>query len=278
VIGERILRWTAKKPEVAKRDPAAHEWSSKNALGLLRKAYPDFLSLIKDKDVLDYGCGYGHQTVALAAAGARSSTGFDPSPYALERAQELAQHHGTPVRLVSSLDGLDNAFDVVISQNSFEHFSNPVIELERMIALARPGGSVLVTFGPPWRSPWGAHMRFWCPIPWIQNAPLSWIFPESSVMRVRGEFRDNAGGVKDTYRSVGLNLMTVEKFDQILRRTGMPVVYREDGCVWGMRHLARIPVVREWFVNHISVIIRKPVEAVGGSPGVEARESGGLTV
>ncbi len=54
-------------------------------------------------------------------------------------------------------------FDVVISQNSMEHFGNPEDIIEKMFSLTRPNGRTLITFGPPWFAPYGSHMHFFLP-------------------------------------------------------------------------------------------------------------------
>lgn len=52
----------------------------------------------------------------------------------------------------------DNSFDIIILHDSFEHFHDAQAILEQMTRVVRPGGILLIKFGPPWKNPWGRHM------------------------------------------------------------------------------------------------------------------------
>jgi SAM-dependent methyltransferase len=247
-VGAAILSLTSLPKSQADIDPASTEWE-KDPLSLLKASFPDFVSSIKDKVVLDYGCGYGFQSIAIANGGAKEVIGYDPNPYATNEATVNAMKAKMQgITFANELFQI-NGIDVIVSQDTFEHFDNPEHELNKMQSLLKPGGMIYLTFGPPWKAPWGAHMHFFCPIPWIQNAPLSWLFTERAVMGERSRFRDN----KHTYNSVGLNKMTIKQFESILERISMKVVYKQYGTVWGMKFLTMIPYVREWFINQASV-------------------------
>ncbi|HWQ04468.1 MAG TPA: class I SAM-dependent methyltransferase [Longilinea sp.] len=51
----------------------------------------------------------------------------------------------------------NNAFDLVYSINSFEHFEHPESILDEMIRVLRPGGVIFIAFNPLYYSPWGLH-------------------------------------------------------------------------------------------------------------------------
>lgn len=51
----------------------------------------------------------------------------------------------------------NNAFDLVYSINSFEHFEHPEFILDEMIRVIRPGGLIFIAFNPLYYSPWGLH-------------------------------------------------------------------------------------------------------------------------
>jgi SAM-dependent methyltransferase len=55
--------------------------------------------------------------------------------------------------------------DVIVSQNSFEHFLDAGEILAELRAALAPGGKLFVTFAPPWYAPWGAHMGIFCRAP-----------------------------------------------------------------------------------------------------------------
>src|SRR5205085_214541 len=152
-----------------------------NALSFLNKTIPGFISRIQDQRVLDFGCGWGWQSVAMAQHGAREVVGVDIG--SLDHGNGLIEklQLQDKVTLVNHLNpDMMGSFDVVISCCSFEHFSNPASILEQMRTAARPGGKVIVSFGEPWFSPHGSHMNFFTRLPWVNL-----LFPEKTVMKVR---------------------------------------------------------------------------------------------
>jgi len=260
MIAEYLLKLFSRPMPEAKADPSARTADTSHALDAIHDAFEDFSEVIMGRNVLDFGCGYGEQTEAMAAAGARRVLGYDVWPDAIEEARQHlkgATHDiADRVEYTASLHRFGQ-HDVVVSQNSFEHFMDPNRELLLMKLALRPGGLILITFGPPWRSPWGAHMKFWCRLPWIQNAPLSWLFTERAVMKVRESFRRDKAGVKTTYRSVGLNQITVAKFEEMIKERGLHLRSRRYSCCWGLDWLQHVPLGREWTINHISVVLER---------------------
>ena len=81
----------------------------------------------------------------------------------------------------------DNGFDVVISHNSFEHFELPEKILAEMVRITKPGGHILIKFGPPWMNPWGRHMSGTIrrDLPWIHL-----IVPEKVIMHCYSVYHD----------------------------------------------------------------------------------------
>lgn len=225
-----------------------------DALALLSRVFPGFAREIQGKDVLDFGCGAGLQSVAMANCGARFVLGLDTNPKTLARARELATRHGfgDSLHFADSLgDEFRGKFDIVISQNSMEHFPDPAAVLDQMKSVLRPGGRVFVTFGPPWLAPYGSHMRFFTRVPWVNV-----LFPESAVMKVRSRF---VGDGATRYEDVegGLNKMTVSKFERIVALCGLEMSDRRYECVKGLDFLAKPPFVRELFINHVSCVLRR---------------------
>src|ERR1051325_3555763 len=89
-IGERILLRLSRKPGSSEFAGATLNYTVQNALDFPKKTIPGLLDQIRNKVVLDYGCGPGYQAVAMAREGARSVVGIDINQKWLERAQALA--------------------------------------------------------------------------------------------------------------------------------------------------------------------------------------------
>src|SRR6266705_225165 len=64
-------------------EPAPENWEDK----LQREFGPVFLSAVREKVVLDYGCGFGQATMAIARMGARVVIGTDIREDVLNRSR-----------------------------------------------------------------------------------------------------------------------------------------------------------------------------------------------
>ena len=79
--------------------------------------FSNFGDAIHNKDVADFGCGYGYQTLAMARRGARSVTGVEINEEVLTTARALVGGSDANVHFVDKLVG---QYDVIYSQNSFD--------------------------------------------------------------------------------------------------------------------------------------------------------------
>ena len=251
-LGERILLLIAKSPDGDDYCPEEPEWTLENALSLFVQEYSDFESLVTGKHVADFGCGYGYQSIALAMRYDCSGVGIDTNRRSLETAMNLAATNNvleTQLFFVDRItDEMKGRFDVVISQNSFEHFNDPVAILNEMKELLTESGKLLITFGAPWWAPYGSHMLF-TDVPWINL-----LFSERTVMKVRSRFRHDGAERYEDVES-GLNKMTIAGFERLVSSSGMTTEFRRYRCVKGMTLLGKIPILRELFINHVSVVL-----------------------
>jgi SAM-dependent methyltransferase len=253
-FAERLLLFFSKEPGTDDYEEGKDKWNLDTALSLLCRVYQNFMSSIVGKQILDFGCGMGYQTVALARNGARYVLGIDTNAKRLNEARDLAGRLGLQqqVEFAARLeDRFRGRFDMVISQNSFEHFSNPIMALKEMKSALNPGGQILITFGPPWYSPYGSHMHFFTKVPYVNI-----IFREKTVMNVRAHFRTD-GATKYEEVESGLNKMTVAKFEQVVANAGLSIQYRKYECAKRLDFLAWLPFLREIFINHISCIVTR---------------------
>jgi SAM-dependent methyltransferase len=234
-------------------------------LKVLQREYPDLEPLVSGKKVLDFGCGQGFQSALLTTVYGCSVTGIDTNAQTLAFAQR--EHAKLPIRFIDKLDG--ERYDVVISQNSMEHFPDPAAILADMRRVITPSGLILMTFGPPWYAPYGSHMHFFCKIPWLQL----WC-PESVVMKVRAKYVQD-GAKRYPECTGGLNKMSLRKFERLLRHSGLNVVRKRYTGVKGFNFLTRIPVLRELFTVHATVILTRKYRNPGGGaaivPGISAQ-------
>jgi len=216
-------------------------------LKVLSREYPDLEAQVSGKRVLDFGCGHGNQARELAVRYHARVTGLDTNPHTLQVAQE---RNGQWVKFVGDLS-LCERYDVVISQNAMEHYPDPAAILADMARLTAKNGVILITFGPPWYAPYGSHMHFFCRIPW-----LNILFPERAVMSVRARYKHD-GAKRYTECESGLNMMSLAKFERLVKASGLRIVRRHYTGVKGLNVLTRIPLLRELVTVHATVMLQK---------------------
>ena len=215
---------------------------------------PRVWDVIAGKEVLDLGCGEGGHVLALAAGGAAHVTGLDTLP-AFHNAEREAIRRGCAVTFVGADAATlpDASFDVVFSHDSFEHFADPAQVLAQMTRLARPGGRLLIKFGPPWRNPWGRHMggTIRRDRPWVHL-----VVPEQTIMHVQSVYHDDPE-LKEQYAELpgGLNRMTVARFQRLLQaQPGLRIEEFSVKPLYGVSALVAAPVVRELFASSVRAV------------------------
>jgi SAM-dependent methyltransferase len=169
----------------------------------------DVFDRLRGKTVVDFGCGYGDQTIELAQQGADRAVGIDIREGVLEKARAKAAGQGN-VEFLNATCNRERAFaDFVLSIDAFEHFADPGGALLQMHSLLKPGGTLLVSFGPPWRHPFGGHT--FAVFPWShlllsEQALCRWY---NAVKRAEvSRFEEVSGG---------LNRMTIVRFERLAR-------------------------------------------------------------
>jgi SAM-dependent methyltransferase len=179
----------------------------------------------------------------MARSGAAKVFGIDLSEQRLEHGRRMA----SGIENVTFSTTLDEQVDLAITLNAFEHFPEPENNLRRMAASVRRGGRILITFGPPWFAPYGAHMHFFTDCPWVNL-----LFSEKTVLRVRLLYRpDGVGDLR-----YGPPQMTIRLFEQLIKKSGLEVERLVYKTVKNLP-FGRIPIVRELFINHVTCILRK---------------------
>jgi SAM-dependent methyltransferase len=249
-IGERLLGALSYSPGASPAHILGPEPSVETGLRRLTAAFADLDVQARGRSVLDFGCGAGFQSVAFARAGAARVVGIDSNPRTLKGARKLIARYGVSDRVTvrEALTPEDAAaYDIVFSQNGMEHFADPLGALRAMAGAVAPRGRIFVTFGPPWFAPRGSHMHFFTPLPWVNL-----LFPERTVMSVRARYRDDGARRYEEVES-GLNRMSVRRFEATVAQAGLAFATRRYRCVKGLEPLGHVPLLRELFVNEISV-------------------------
>lgn len=198
------------------------------------------------KDVIDFGCGTGEEAVELAQRGARV-VGIDIREDQLELGRERAARAGLGERCRFSMFTTDLA-DIVVSIDSFEHFADPAAVLRSMFELLRPGGRVMISFGPPWYHPLGGHL--FSIFPWAHV-----IMSEKALIRWRADIRSD-GATRFEEVEGGLNRMTIARFERLVAASPFTL---ERVSLVPIRPLRRLHhrLTREWTTAVVRATLRK---------------------
>ncbi len=139
--------------EIAKFEELAHRWWDPESefkplhqINPLRLDYIDRRAGLKDKQVLDVGCGGGILSESMAQRGARV-TGIDmgEAPLAVARLHQLesgieVEYQRTTAEALAQEKPA--AFDVVTCLEMLEHVPDPASVIQACAHLVKPGGQV----------------------------------------------------------------------------------------------------------------------------------------
>ena len=200
---------------------------------------------------LDFGCGGGGLTVRLRER-LREAVGIDLDAGKLDFARAEADRRGvTGVEFICYPGGPlpfpDAAFDCVVCVDVMEHLPDPAAAVAEFRRVLRPGGWLLLSFGPPWLHAHGKHMWDRLPGWWVHL-----LFPRPVVMRA-ARFPPTT-----TWADLGLHRLTVGKFERVMRGSGFETVYQHYLVNTVARPLRRVPGLRELVIAEVVGVYRNP--------------------
>jgi 2-polyprenyl-3-methyl-5-hydroxy-6-metoxy-1,4-benzoquinol methylase len=254
-LGEKILMSLCRDPNGSDYRGGTVNTSVETALDFLKKTVPNFQSYLKGK-VLDFGCGWGNQSVAMGKAGAGEVVGLDIRLHDFARTLAIDHDCSDRVRFVDHLELEElQSFDMVLSCSAMEHYADPAGMLDLMKRALKPGGVIIISFAEPWYGPRGSHFDAFSRLPWVNL-----LFSEKTILRVRTHFRrDGAQRFEDV--EGGLNRMSVAKFERIIGASGLEREFFRVYVTKNMPLLGHIPVARELFASAVTCVLRKPTQS-----------------
>ena len=218
---------------------------------------------IRNKTVLDVGCGLGSTCIYMALRGAKKVVGIDTDQYRIDFARsKLAtcyQELSNIVEFRSDYSPELKKFDIVLSKDSFEHYGDPSRLIVSMKEFMDRKGIMAIGFSPLWKSPYGGHIDFMTKVPWAHL-----FFPESVIMQERKRFRPDEDAQSFEQVVGGLNKMTLKGYLDIIGKSGLEVVYFKTNVsssriIVLFNTLRRIPNFREFFTINVYTIMRMKV-------------------
>lgn len=202
-----------------------------------------FWDEIRDKTVIDFGCGQGAEAIDMARCAAARVIGVE----ALERTLNLARKNlaASGIKNCEFVGRTDELADVILSIDSFEHFDHPGKILKEMARLLRPDGRVIASFGPAWYHPLGGHLPLF---PWAHL-----VFSEWALMTWRSKYKTD-GATRFEEVDGGLNKMSIGKFERIISESPLKIETMKTIPIHKVRRL-HCHLTREFFTSVVQAVL-----------------------
>lgn len=138
---------------------------------------------IEDKYILDVGCGMGGASIYHALNGAKKIVGIDIDEKRINVARSFASLKGAnnisfEVQDASNLPYETGAFDMIISNDAFEHIYDIDLAMKECYRVLKREGTLNFTF-QLYRSRRGAHLYDYVYMPWCQL-----FFPDDVLVKI----------------------------------------------------------------------------------------------
>jgi SAM-dependent methyltransferase len=212
-----------------------------------------------DLDVLDFGCGWGGETMWLAER-VRSAVGVDVEARSIEIANtELARRGIQNCRFACSVDGrlplAEGSFDAVFSTDTFEHVMDLDLAFSEIFRVLKPGGSFVTRFGPLFYSPFGYHLYWACAVPYAHI-----LFGLQPILALRNA-RCDGSAVASSWQEMGLNMRRFRDFHRSASRAGFQMTRFAPLPVRNLHTLRKMPWLGDLFTFGVDAHVMKPGKA-----------------
>lgn len=256
-LGYYTLRSLGRGPRVERND----QHHSLGGLDLEVWFGDGLTDAVRDRVVIDFGCGEGHMSAELALRGARKVIGVDVQEARLAIARRHAEEAGVAERCEFTTRVTEKA-DLILSKDAFEHFDNPGSVLGQMADMLLPGGHVLAAFGPTWLHPLGGHGFSIFPFSHL-------IFTEKAQIRWRRDFQDD-GATCFAEVDGGLNKLTIRKFEKLVAASPFELDWLQTVPIRGLK-LLKTRLLREVGSSIVRCQLRRRIDGAPHRNGAAQR-------
>lgn len=254
--------------------PKSHEQQTSYEVAKASASMGAYLATVgrDDIEVLDFGCGWGGETLWLAGR-VKRVVGVDVERDSIDHANQALKRAGVAnCSFLHSSDGrlplADSSVDAVFSTDCFEHVMDLGLAFGEIHRVLRPGGWLVTRFGPLLHSPYGYHLR------WVSQVPYAHLlFGREALLALRNEI---TGGktLEPSWQATGLNGFVFEDFRAAAQKAGFEMVRFERLAVKGLDRLARLPMVGRFFVFGVDCAVRKPAGRAAAPRGHQVPGAG----
>lgn len=216
--------------------------------------------VLKEKTLLDLGAGIGENLVFAGDYNIAKAVGIDYSSQKFNKFIEENRHKLSEKNLsiISFLEKDvheeifdENSFDIIMSNNSFEHFQHPDRVLKNMWSVCKVGGYVNINFGPLFYSVKGAHRYGYTGVPYFQNlfsndVVFEFLYNYLNIDNKRNRYTGEEITVDDLYPE--MNKWKLEEFENLFL----------NNSDWEIIQLKRLYNYQYlWFVRMFSLQFKK---------------------
>lgn len=259
-------------------------WRSRELENQYQKNFD--ISLLQNKDIVDFGCGTGELAFFCNKAGAKKIIGIDLNEDRINAAKTKKKQlaYGDEITFIVSsnenrIDLADDCVDTILCFDVLEHIMQVDSILNEWFRILRAKGRILIWWSS-WWGPFGPHIESLVPIPWAHV-----FFPETTLIKTAARIYemdsfvpriwdiDTKSGLKkpnkwkELHELPDVNKMSVKEFERRLtekKQKGdiLDVKARYQGFQ-GSR-LSRmtnvflsVPALREFFLSYVTYEIIK---------------------
>ncbi len=219
--------------------------------------YTPYIDL-KDKIILDAGCGLGGKTVLYAENGCKSIIGIDMDENHINYAREFSIKKGVfnaafMTGNLSTLPFKSNTFDIIFLNDVVEHLRRPILinalaECKRVIKV---DGKICLEF-PPWTSPFAAHLNI--KVPWCHL-----FFPQETLINLtrRMNPKPRLGKLSVIEHFLELNHITIEEFKDIIKKLDFKVINHELVMLNNIKTFTYVPFYNKFLTSRVVAVLSK---------------------
>lgn len=195
------------------------------------KYYIPYISKFKEigrgMSVLEVGCGDGGNLLPFAELGC-DTIGVDISAGRIKDAIAFFEENHAKGKFIASdifeLKDLENSFDLIICHDVIEHITHKATFISNLHKYIKPGGVIFISF-PAWQMPFGGHQQI-CRSRVISHFPFIHLLPASIYKAILKRSGENEGCIRELL-SIKDTATSIELFEKLLRRAGIPVAHRQ---------------------------------------------------